>query len=76
MKKEYTLASGKTIIGLVFRPDGHDTYLEVFRSNFETQEEIDELAQLAQLGDLNVETGEYTNQISDIRFIERDIPQE
>lgn len=76
MKKEYTLESGKKIIGLVFRPDGHDTYLEVFRSNFETQEEIDEFAQLAQQGDFNSETEEYTNQISDIRFIERDLPQE
>lgn len=76
MKKEYTLESGKTIIAMVFRPDGQDTYLEVFRSNFENQDEIDEFILLAQNGDVDPETQEMINQISDVRFIERETSQE
>jgi uncharacterized protein with von Willebrand factor type A (vWA) domain len=76
MKKEFTLESGKKIIGLVFKPDGQDTYMEVFRSNFENQDEIDEFVELAQQGEVDPETNETINQISDIRFIERDLPQE
>jgi hypothetical protein len=75
MKKEYTLESGKKIIGMIFKLDGQDTYLEVFRSNFEDQNEIDEFISLAQQGDYDTEKDEYTNQISDIRFIERDTPE-
>lgn len=76
MKKEYTLESGKKIIALIFRLDGQDTYLEVFRSNFENQDEIDEFILLAQNGEVDPESQQMINQISDVRFIERDTPQD
>lgn len=75
MKKEYTLASGKIIVALIFTiEDGK--YAEVFRSNFAGEDEEGEFITLAKQGDLNSETGEYENQITDIRFIERQTSEE
>lgn len=70
MKKEYTLESGKTIIALIFTTED-EKYAEVFRSNFENTDEEEEFIILAEKGELDPETQEYINQITDIRFIER-----